>query len=161
MMGSGKSVVGRLLAERLDLPFYDLDEEIERSAGMTIERIFEERGEAAFREEEARVLARFCRREKGVLATGGGTVLRDVNRGLLARWGTTVYLRADPGTLAARLGGVEEKGRPLLRGGGREELLRSILEERKAAYEGSDRIVDTDALDPETIARQIEKYLTD
>jgi shikimate kinase len=160
MMGSGKSVVGAMVARSLGLPFVDLDEEIERSEGMTIGEIFALRGEPHFRGVEAAVLAEICRRGEGVLATGGGTVLREENRALLRRWGRTVYLRAEAGTLAARLAGTEVEGRPLLAGGRREDLLRAILDEREEAYGEADWTIQTDSLDPETVARTIEKCLT-
>ncbi|MEE9562588.1 MAG: shikimate kinase, partial [Thermoanaerobaculia bacterium] len=82
-MGVGKSTVGQCLAAALELPFVDLDEEIEGHTGESIAGTFDQRGEAAFRQIEAEVLAAVVRRPPAVIATGGGTVTREENRVLM------------------------------------------------------------------------------
>ncbi len=160
MMGSGKSVVGAMVARSLRLPFLDLDDEIERREGMTVAEIFALHGEPYFREVEAALLTEVCGRGEAVVATGGGTVLREQNRLLLRQWGKTIYLRATAETLSTRLAGKEVEGRPLLAGGRREDRLRTMLAAREDAYREADWTVDTDALDARAVARTIEKYLT-
>ena len=92
MMGCGKSTVGRLLAERMRLPLIDLDEEIARAAGKTIPEIFEQEGEAGFRARETAALERALAREAGVIATGGGIVMRAENIRMMREKGFVVWL---------------------------------------------------------------------
>jgi shikimate kinase len=113
MMGVGKTTTGRLLAERLDWPYLDSDEQVMADTGRSVPELFAERGEAAFRAEEERVLAEALAGEGPVVVSAaGGVVLSPANRELLARSGTVVWLRADPGVLAGRVG--DGAGRPLL-----------------------------------------------
>src|SRR5258707_14542121 len=95
LMGAGKTKIGRRLAARLNLPFFDSDNEIETAAGETIEEIFRNRGEAAFRDGERRVIARLLQRPVHVLATGGGAFMDSATRDAIARRGVSVWLRAD------------------------------------------------------------------
>lgn len=113
MMGAGKTVSGRRVAEKLGLPFVDLDDEVEASAGMSIPEIFSEKGENTFRAlEHAAVAARAG--SACVVACGGGVVLDEANRSVMRESGTVVWLDAPDDVLASRVGsGV---GRPLLAG---------------------------------------------
>src|SRR6202043_2422791 len=97
LMGAGKTKIGRRLAARLNLPFFDSDSEIETAAGETIEEIFRNRGEAIFRDGERRVIARLLAQPTLVLATGGGAFLDPATRAIIARSGVSVWLRADLG----------------------------------------------------------------
>ena len=109
-MGSGKSTVGRLLAERTGRDFVDLDREIVERAGRTIPEIFAERGEPHFRDLEQEILLDVLAREDAcVIACGGGAVLRPENRAAL-RDATTVFLRENVGVLYGR---TRDAGRPL------------------------------------------------
>ncbi|MES2187650.1 MAG: shikimate kinase [Pseudomonadota bacterium] len=110
--GSGKSTVGRQLARRLQLPFVDSDQVIEQRLGCSIRSFFDREGEAAFRDVEQAVLDELCRAPAGVLATGGGIVLREANRARLKEACKVVYLRSSPEELARRLRHDEQ--RPLL-----------------------------------------------
>lgn len=160
MMGSGKSAVGRRLAERLGAPFLDLDEEIERSEGRSIAEIFRTDGEERFRAAERAALARICRDFDGVIATGGGVVLSAENRGALRKWGEVIYLRTGLVALACRL--REEEGeRPLLGAGeGLESRLEAILDARRDLYETAAHVIDTDRLDPDRICGEIVAKLS-
>src|SRR6201986_3852259 len=104
MRGAGKSSVGKRLAQVLDLPFKDADEEIEKAAGQTINEIFTLRGEAEFREGERRVIARLLDEPPHVLATGGGAFVNDVTRALVKAKAFSIWLKADPEVLAKRVG---------------------------------------------------------
>jgi shikimate kinase len=110
--GGGKSTVGRHLARRLGADFVDTDAVIERRLGCSIREFFDREGEAAFRDEEERVLAELVAQHRGVMATGGGIVLREPNRRLLHDTTTCVYLRASPDELFRRL--RHDTQRPLL-----------------------------------------------
>ena len=110
--GSGKTTVGRMLARRLQLPFLDSDQEIERRIGCSIRQFFEEESEARFRDIEAEVIDVLTRSGPGVLSTGGGAVLRPENRARLHERCRVVYLHARPEDLARRL--RRDTQRPLL-----------------------------------------------
>lgn len=155
MMGAGKSEAGRIAAARLRLPFIDLDARIEAAEGSRVAALFAERGEAAFRRLETLHLSIVCRERKGVLASGGGAVLAAENRETLRRWGMTIYLRARPETLAARLAAGGANHRPLLAGAEPVARLASILSARARFYEEADLVLDTDGLTPAETAERI------
>ena len=112
MPGSGKSTLGRVLARNLGKTFVDADHELERRLGVSISTIFEIEGEDAFRSREEETIARLVQRVDIVLATGGGAVLRAVNRERLKQGGTVLYLHATPETTFERT--RHSKNRPLL-----------------------------------------------
>ena len=132
LMGAGKTTVGRSLAQRTGLRFFDSDHEIERRRGQTVSEIFAQEGEAAFRELEQQVIDELTRVEGVVLATGGGAVMREPNRRALHERGTVVYLRAGPDELAHRM--RNDRTRPLLRGADPRARLRELFRQRDPLY---------------------------
>ncbi len=110
--GSGKSTVGRQLARRLDLPFIDADQVIESRLGCSIREFFEREGEERFRDLESEALDQLTRQHPGVLSTGGGVVLRPLNRQILRERTSVFYLRTTPEEIYRRL--RHDKVRPLL-----------------------------------------------
>ncbi len=130
--GSGKSTVGRQLARRLQVPFADSDHEIERRIGGSIRDYFEREGESAFRDIEETVLAELTQGTPGVLATGGGAVLREANRQRIRESGQVGYLRSTPEELFRRL--RQGSQRPLLQGGDPLDRLRTLSQERDPLY---------------------------
>jgi shikimate kinase len=156
MMGSGKSTVGRMLADRADRPFLDTDVLVEAAAGTTLFEIFDAEGEEGFRLRETDAIKAAAGVADAVVATGGGAVLVDQNIRLMKSTGPVVWLQADPATLAVRIG--EPSGRPLLSGAGLEERLAAILEERKGAYEAaSDHVVSTVDASVDEVVLIVEK----
>jgi shikimate kinase len=129
MPGSGKSTVGPELARRLDVPFVELDAEIERAAGMTIREIFDRDGEARFRELEALALTEAATRDPSVVSCGGGVVLEPANRILLRATGEVVFLAVPLETLRARVRPAAD--RPLIRESGD---LERLAREREPLY---------------------------
>jgi shikimate kinase len=129
--GSGKSTVGRQLARRLALPFTDSDNVIEQRLGCSIRSFFEREGEAAFRDVEASVIEELCAGE-GVIATGGGSILRQANRERLHAAGSVIYLRSTPEDLFRRV--RHDKGRPLLQVADPVKKLRELYDERDPLY---------------------------
>ncbi len=113
MPGAGKSSVGRRLASRLDCPFADSDQEIEKAAGMTIPQIFETYGEPAFRDGERKVIARLLGGEPKVLSTGGGAFMNEQTRALIKQEALSVWIQASFDTLFERVSRTDD--RPLLR----------------------------------------------
>ncbi|MFZ5637430.1 MAG: shikimate kinase [Pseudomonadota bacterium] len=134
-MGAGKSALGRRLATLRDLPFVDLDREIELRAGADIPTIFAHEGEAGFRRREREALAGALAGPSCVLATGGGAVLDPENRALMRRHGFVVHLRIAVETQLARLAG--DRSRPLISGDDREAVLRRLAAERGPLYEAA------------------------
>lgn len=142
MPGTGKSTVARQLARRLGLAYVDSDAVIEQHLGETIRSFFDREGEAAFRDLEERVLDELTQQPTTVLATGGGAVLRPLNRERLRSRGTVIYLRSSPEQLVRRL--RHDTKRPLLQGVDPLQKLRTLYEERDPLYrECSHYVMDT------------------
>ncbi len=135
MMGSGKSEVGRRVAELTETRSIDLDERIVADQRRSIAEIFASDGETAFRRYERVALKTAARELPSVVATGGGVVTSIGNAAIMRETGTVIYLIAEPATLARRI--VEEPGRPLLAGGDRVDILSEILRRRAPLYEGA------------------------
>jgi shikimate kinase len=132
MMGSGKTSIGKRLSARLQMPFIDLDEEIEREQQAKIPDIFSKVGEAKFRQIEKQKLQSLLQRGPAVIATGGGAVLDDSTRALLNDCAIAVWLKVDVEVLAARVKGDEN--RPLLKGDDPKKVLQRILQQREPYY---------------------------
>lgn len=132
LMGAGKSTVGRRLAAKLGLPFFDADHEIEKAAGMTVSEIFERFGEAHFRDGERRVIARLIEGPPSVIATGGGAFVHPETRALILERATAVWLDADIATLVERVG--RRSTRPLLKGRDPAKVLAELAAVRNPLY---------------------------
>ncbi len=148
-MGAGKTTVGKLLAQSLGLPFYDLDWYIEERYHHTIPQLFEEHGESGFREIERNVLHEVAEFENIVLSSGGGTPCFFDNMDYMNRQARTVYLKASPDVLFKhlRMGKVE---RPLLKDKTDEEMkqyIRDSLAVREPFYNKARYVLDVDLLE--------------
>ena len=152
-MGSGKTTVGKVLADFLGCPFMDLDDLVVKKAGKSIPDIFAQDGEPAFRELEAQILRKTVAKyaeSTAVLALGGGAVLAPASAALLREKTVCIYLRATLDTLLARLEG-ETAGRPLA-----DASLADRLASREPIYEETAHvIIDTDGLSPDEVADEI------
>lgn len=149
-MGSGKTTCGRLLAEKTGRHFLDLDEYIEQTEGMSVRRIFEMKGEPAFREMEKRAVRQLSRESGLVVAAGGGTLLQKENADAFRANGVVVLLEASLQSVRERLQGDES--RPLLRQVG---ALEALYRERSAAYRAAaDLAVKADGA-PETVVQAV------
>jgi len=141
LMGAGKTKIGRRLASRLHLPFFDSDTEIETAAGETIEEIFRYRGESVFRDGEHRVIARLLTGPLHVLATGGGAFMDPATRAAIAALGVSVWLRADLDVLHARVS--RRSNRPLLQQPDPRAVLAELIERRHPVYAEADIVIDS------------------
>lgn len=155
-MGSGKSVVGSLVAKRANAPFHDLDRMIEDEAGMSIAEIFATGGEAAFRALEARILQHAL--EPGaVVALGGGTVIDDANWSLVTGSSATIYLEVPFTIMWERI--REQTGRPLATGRSVDEI-KALFELRRPRYEQATHRVDGDR-PPVAVADEVIELWSD
>ena len=158
-MGSGKSTIGRLLAKKMNVDFFDTDEVLESRTGVSISTIFEIEGESGFRERESKLIDEFRDLDGVVIATGGGAVLAPENRENLRKMGQVIYLHASLEILFERT--QHSKNRPLLSSGDIKEKLRLILADRSALYEDTaHHIVETGVLSPADMLLQIASLVT-
>ena len=158
-MGAGKSTIGRLLARELKLAFVDADHEIERRCGADISWIFDVEGEEGFRNREQKIIEELSQREKLVLATGGGAVLRPENRLSLSGRGIVVYLMTTVNQQLERT--RNDQSRPLLQNlDNPREKLGEMMELRDPLYrEIADYIVVTGRRSPRAVVAEIMEML--
>jgi len=159
--GSGKTTVGRILADRLSLPFVDTDKEVEQRTGRTIPELFESLGESGFRELETSAIRSVSVRESSVISLGGGAILRPENREILKGTGFTVWLQATAEQLAARLTEDEAQGkrRPSLTSLGTLGEIATVLKQREPLYrESSDLILQSANSSAIELASQIADW---
>jgi shikimate kinase len=133
-MGSGKTTIGRRLAQKLELQFHDTDHEIEASTGASVNLIFDIEGEEGFRKRENKMLRELASRPDVLVATGGGAILSKANRDLLHNSGIVVYLKTSVEKQLARL--KRDRSRPLLQTEDKEQKLRTLAEQRNPIYLG-------------------------
>ena len=156
MPGSGKSAVGRRLAARLQLPFVDADEEIERAAGKPIMDIFKDHGEAHFRDGERKVIARLLNSGPQVLATGGGAFMLAETRDNVRRLGISVWIKAELQLLVRRV--LKRNTRPLLQVD-HEGVMRALMQTRYPIYATADVTVESRDLPHDAIVAEIIEAL--
>ena len=158
-MGCGKSTVGQKLASALSYDFSDTDVLIEAAYGKSISRMFEEDGEAFFRNAETELLRKLEKEADGVvLATGGGMPMREENVTLLKRIGTVVFLSVEIETILMRL--QKDTGRPLADGEDREKKLRPLYEKRLPIYRNAaDLCLHTEGKSFSEMIEEIETFM--
>lgn len=158
--GSGKSTVARILADRLGWESCDLDDLIADRAGMSIAEIFQNEGEAGFRQRETEALRTVSLRPPFVIATGGGTIVREENRAIMSRSGWSILLEADPEVIHARLSrhlktSDQKAIRPLLETSDRLAKIRALKDARQSSYDLADITIHTDDLTPDEVATEV------
>lgn len=154
-MGCGKSSVGRNLAKKLDYELIDTDKYIEEKEGRSISTIFAKEGEAFFRELETEVLGELAMtNENMVLSAGGGLALKEKNRELFKKMGTTIYLKASPQTIYSHVKG--DTKRPLLQCDDPQKRISELMKEREEFYQkAADIVIDTNDKSVDIIADEI------
>ena len=175
--GSGKTTVGKLLAKKMKMRFYDSDRRVEAAAGKTIAEIFAEKGEASFRQMEAKIIAKIvvnhqnvakAKKSKSseksgcVVSLGGGAPMNESCQQIFGGFGKCVLLRGKPETLWKRISADKstKESRPDLTDEGGLGEVQSMLALRSSTYdECADHIVDVDDLSPEEVADQIADWL--
>ncbi len=157
-MGSGKSTVGRALANKIGYTFYDSDREIESRCGVDIPTIFEYEGEEGFREREERIIDELTALPDIVLATGGGSILRENNRKLLRSRGYVILLSVDTHEQIRRIG--NDSRRPLMQTDDPHATLRALMEKRAPLYKELAHIdISTDARRMHHVVSRIQRHL--
>jgi len=156
-MGSGKSSVGRILAERLGCPFVDLDATVVAEAGRSINDIFAQDGEKAFRSMESSCLERVLAGSRAVVATGGGVVVAEENRRKMRDRGVVVNLSVSLPQVMHRLQGATD--RPLFSGVDAANSVKLLMDERKHFYDEADIRIDTDGKSVEDVAAEILRFV--
>ena len=131
-MGSGKTTIGKHLARKFGLDFYDCDHELERLTGASVALIFDLEGEAGFRQRERELLGKLTEMKGVLIATGGGSICHEDNRRALRSRGFVVYLKTSVENQLKRLS--QDKSRPLLQAKDREQRLRTLAEARNPLY---------------------------
>ena len=157
-MGAGKTTIGKYLAQQLNLQFADTDSEIEARTGADIPWIFDVEGEQGFRDREQQVVEEMTLWDNVLLATGGGVVMRQENRRVLAARGFVVYLHATVDEQIRRT--HRDRRRPLLQSDDPEQVLRDLMALRDPLYrEIADHVIDTDGCSPRTVAQKLVREL--
>lgn len=158
-MGAGKSAIGRQLAQLLNYEFVDSDQEIEARTGADIPWIFDVEGEEGFRRREQVVIEELSCRDGIVLATGGGAVIKEENRNLIAARGTVIYLQTSIDQQLART--ARDRKRPLLQTSEPKTVLTELTKVRDPLYRSiADHVVDTDSANVKEMANQIYDLVT-
>jgi len=159
LMGSGKTKIGSLLAQALNIPFVDADHEIEVAAGMTIADIFETHGEPAFRDLERKVIGRLISSDLKVIATGGGAVMNDQTAELIWSKGISIWIKADLDVLVERTS--RNAKRPLLKNGNPRDILQNLMNIRYPVYQNADLTIETNIAEAEITTDKLIKILAD
>ncbi len=157
MMGSGKTTVGRILAQMTGRNFIDTDTLVEKRTGMSISDLMALRGEDYFRRIEKDTVLSLEPGQPAIVSTGGGAVMDNDVFLFLKSIGTTVYLKASSAELYKRTANLDV--RPLLRGGDRLGIIQELLHKRESRYLESDVIIDSDNAAPQEIAEKIVSKL--
>ena len=152
-MGTGKSTVGKLIAQRLGMDYMDTDSMVEAKAGMTVSQIFEDFDEEAFRKLETEILKEVTERKNLIVSTGGGIVVTKGNMELMKKKGKLVTLMSSPELIYDRI--KDDRGRPLLEVDSPLDEIKRLIYERAPFYINADFIVETSELTAEEAAEEI------
>ena len=159
-MASGKSTIGRKIAKRTELPFFDTDKMVEEAEGAAVADIITYAGEEYFREAERRALEQTAEVENAIISTGGGLPVWGDNQAWIAEQGMSVYLKRTPEQILSRLSPHGRQKRPKFRGKSDEELLRFMhehLAEREPIYEKADMVIDCEEVSDEEIVEKLSQ----
>ena len=157
LSGCGKTSIGRAAAKALNWPFIDFDTEIEHRQHMSVPRIFESLGEAAFRKLEQDLTRELVTCRGTIMSAGGGWVTNREAVALLRPTGRIIYLRASPELLVARLATARVR-RPLLEVSNPLDTLTRMHQERAPLYEEADLVIDTEVFDRKQLIEQVRQY---
>ncbi|HOV22483.1 MAG TPA: shikimate kinase [bacterium] len=153
-MGTGKTLIGNIVADKLNMEFIDTDKVIEEREKDRIARIFQVKGEEYFRKLEEKVINEICKKENCVIATGGGAIIREKNYNNMKKSGIIICLEAEPSIILLRTSTTED--RPLLlKNKDAISTIRYLINSRKKYYDKADYKIDTTSLSPEQAGEKI------
>lgn len=156
MMGTGKTSIGKLLAERIRYPWIDMDQQLEMIFKQPISSYFSQYGEAAFRRAESAYLKKIVHSPPAVITTGGGVVLKKENRILMSQYGRVIGLWTHPDEIIRRL--ADDQTRPLLKGN-LETKVKQLIKEREKFYQFAEATFDTTHQTVESVVDEVHRYL--
>ncbi|OGR81228.1 MAG: hypothetical protein A3I11_06570 [Elusimicrobia bacterium RIFCSPLOWO2_02_FULL_39_32] len=160
MMGSGKSTIGKIIAQTLAWDFYDVDKWIEKERKKTIAEIFSQEGEATFRALESKIIKELAQKNNSVISPGGGAPCFKENWDALKKNGTIIWLKASPQKLLENVKKKPLSLRPLLTGKTSSlETISMLLNKREIFYQKADWVVETDALSLEQTSEKIVNFV--
>lgn len=159
LMGAGKSTIGKKMAAMLDLPFFDLDTEIENVSRMSVTELFASYGEPEFRDLERRVMQRLLEGGSMILATGGGAFMNEQTRENIASAGISVWLNAELDVLMERV--LRRQDRPLLKNDDPRAVMQKLMTERYPVYATADLSIISRDEKREVIAQEVITLLLD
>lgn len=155
-MGSGKTTIGQILANKMDYLFFDLDRIIELSEGRSINEIFKSEDESYFRDAESKVIEKIFSNKHCIFACGGGVVLREENMGIINKKSQVVFLEISSQVALKRL--ENSSDRPLLEEKNREATIENLIDQRKILYNKyADIIINNTGISPDEAADLILK----
>ena len=152
MMGSGKTLIGRLLSKKISLPFVDLDQEVEKIEKRTIKKIFEEKNEGFFRKVEEKTLLKFLDSRPKIIATGGGAFISTRIRKIILKRSISIWLKVETKSLVERI--KYSKKRPLLNNVDTKEKIEELVKNRYPFYKQAKIVIDSNST-PENIVKKI------
>ena len=142
MMGAGKTTIGRRLAQLLDMPFVDADDEIATAAGGSIQNVFLFHGEDMFRDLEMRVIERLLKTPHRIIATGGGAFIQDSVRTMIQSQGVSIWLKADSDVIYERV--ARRTTRPILEQGDKRTIVNNLVKQRYPIYQQAHITIESD-----------------
>jgi len=152
MMGSGKTLIGRLLSKKISLPFVDIDQEVEKIEKRTIKKIFEEKNEGFFRKVEEKTLLKFLDSRPKIIATGGGTFISARIRKIILKRSISIWLKVETKSLVERI--KYSKKRPLLNNVDTKEKIEELVKNRYPFYKQAEIVIDSNST-PKNIVKKI------
>ncbi|MBM31777.1 MAG: shikimate kinase [Chloroflexi bacterium] len=159
LSGTGKTTCGRILSEKLNFIFIDLDKEISKNENTSITEIFLKKGEKYFRKIESSLLEKFSKKKNHIISTGGGIIENNSNMRIMKNSGKIIWLTASPKEISKRLSSKYAEKRPLLGDSPNIQTISQMLEKREFLYNQAEFKINTDNNSPTQVVKNLSKLL--